>query len=64
MARFSPPEPPTDGPLQLLALGRGALEGYDTMLEALELAVRRGLDAQLEIRGPQLTDDERAHVQS
>ena len=51
-----------DGPLRLLALGRTARwKGYDTMLEALELAVRRGCDAQLEIRGPQLTDDERAH---
>jgi glycosyltransferase involved in cell wall biosynthesis len=50
------------GPLQLLAVGRTARwKGYDTMLEALELAVRSGCDAQLEIRGPQLTDDERAH---
>ena len=50
------------GPLRLLALGRTARwKGYDTMLDALELAVRRGFDAQLEIRGPQLTDDERAH---
>jgi glycosyltransferase involved in cell wall biosynthesis len=32
------------------------------MLDALELAVRRGCDVRLEIRGPQLTDDERAHV--
>ena len=33
------------------------------MLAALELAVAQGLDAELEIRGPQLTDDERAHRQ-
>jgi glycosyltransferase involved in cell wall biosynthesis len=52
-----------DGPLRLLALGRTARwKGYDTMLEALALASLRGCDAELEIRGPQLTDDERAHV--
>jgi glycosyltransferase involved in cell wall biosynthesis len=51
-----------EGPLQLVALGRTARwKGYDTMLEALELAVRRGSEARLEIRGPQLTEDERAH---
>jgi glycosyltransferase involved in cell wall biosynthesis len=51
-----------DGPLHLLALGRTARwKGYETMLAALELALARGLDAELEIRGPQLTSDERAH---
>jgi glycosyltransferase involved in cell wall biosynthesis len=50
----------TPGPLRLLALGRTARwKGYGTMLDALEAAP--ALDAQLEIRGPQLTDDERAH---
>ena len=52
----------TGGRLRLLALGRTARwKGYETMLDALELAVRRGCDAELEIRGPDLTDDERAH---
>jgi glycosyltransferase involved in cell wall biosynthesis len=50
------------GPLQLLALGRTARwKGYDTMLDALERALARGLDAELEIRGPQLSEDERTH---
>ena len=31
------------------------------MLRALELATERGLDAHLELRGPQLTTDEKAH---
>ena len=63
--RFSPSEraPGSRLRLRLLALGRTARwKGYDTMLAGLELAVARGLDAELEIRGPQLTDDERAHV--
>ena len=43
-------------------LGRTARwKGYDTMLRGLELAIERGLDAQLELRGPQLTEDEEAH---
>jgi len=52
------PRAPADGLLRLLALGRTARwKGYDTMLAALE----RFPDGTLEIRGPQLTDDERAH---
>jgi len=63
VARFTPSEDaPTEGPLRLLALGRTARwKGYDTMLRALELATEQGLDARLELRGPQLTDDEEKH---
>ena len=63
VARFTPSDDaPGDVPLRLIALGRTARwKGYDTMLRALELATVRGLDAQLEIRGPQLTEDEKAH---
>jgi glycosyltransferase involved in cell wall biosynthesis len=49
--------------LRLLALGRTARwKGYGTMLDALELAVAAGVDAELEIRGPQLTADEKAYA--
>jgi len=63
VARFAPGDASREeGPLRLLALGRTARwKGLDTMLKGLELAVRRGCDVQLEIRGPQLTEDERAH---
>jgi glycosyltransferase involved in cell wall biosynthesis len=63
VARFTPSKAaPAEGPLRFLALGRTARwKGYDTMLRALELATERGLDAQLELRGPQLTEDEEAH---
>ena len=51
-----------EGPLRLLALGRIARwKGHDTLLEAFRLAVEGGLEATLEIRGPELTPDERAH---
>ena len=54
---------PRGARLRLLALGRTARwKGYDTMLAALERAVSGGVDVELEIRGPQLTDDERAHL--
>ena len=60
---FVPGQAREDGPLRLLALGRTARwKGYETMLDSLERAAAAGLDAELEIRGPELTDDERAHA--
>jgi glycosyltransferase involved in cell wall biosynthesis len=62
-ARFRPRGPAPQGlPLRLLALGRFARwKGYGTMLDGLTLALADGVDATLELRGPELTDDERAH---
>ena len=57
-----PPPQDHDGPLRLLAPGRTARwKGLATLLDAFGLALSRGLDATLEIRGPSLTSDERAH---
>ncbi len=60
---FDAPAPePHEGPLRLAAFGRLARwKGSSTLLAALSLAVAQGLDATLELRGPALTDDERAH---
>jgi glycosyltransferase involved in cell wall biosynthesis len=56
------PRPPLGAPLRLLSLGRLARwKGHDTLLEGLRLAVGRGLDAELEVRGPALTPDEEAN---
>ena len=41
--------------------GRRAGRATTRCSSALELATERGLDAQLELRGPQLTEDEEAH---
>jgi glycosyltransferase involved in cell wall biosynthesis len=58
----SPRNPRTSGDLRLLALGRYSyVKGYPDLLEGFRKAVERGLDASLELRGPQLTDAERLH---
>jgi glycosyltransferase involved in cell wall biosynthesis len=61
--RFSPAGAAREpGPLRLVALGRLARwKGHETLLDGFERALARGLDARLEIRGPALTADERAH---
>ena len=60
--RFAPARRVENGPLRLLALGRFARwKGYGTLLDGFGLAVADGLDATLEIRGPELSDDEHAH---
>jgi len=51
-----------EGPLRLLAFGRTARwKGLATLLDAISLARAQGADVRLEIRGPSLTGDERAH---
>ena len=60
---FAPiPLPAHAGPTRLLALGRTARwKGLDTLLDALEICVRDGIEATVQIRGPSLTSDEVAH---
>jgi glycosyltransferase involved in cell wall biosynthesis len=49
-------------PLRVLAVGRTARwKGYETLLEGVRLALARGVAAELEIRGPSMTPDERRH---
>lgn len=53
---------PRAAPLRLLAIGRTARwKGLETLLEGVRLAVARGVEAELEVRGPSTTDDERRH---
>jgi glycosyltransferase involved in cell wall biosynthesis len=63
-ARFAPivDRTASGGALTLLALGRfSPVKGYSLLLDGFQRAVERGLDARLELRGPQLTDAERRH---
>lgn len=48
--------------LRLLALGRTSpSKGFRTLFSALEQAAERGLDFELDLRGPSTTDEERQH---
>jgi glycosyltransferase involved in cell wall biosynthesis len=60
LSRFSPGN--RNGAVSFVALGRTQpWKGLETLLRGFELAARDGLDARLEIRGPQLTEEERRH---
>jgi glycosyltransferase involved in cell wall biosynthesis len=49
-------------PLRVVSLGRTSpAKGLDTIVEAVRLARERGVEIELEIRGPSVTDEERAH---
>jgi glycosyltransferase involved in cell wall biosynthesis len=51
-----------NGAVSFVALGRTQpWKGLETLLRGFELAAREGLDARLEIRGPQLTEEEQRH---
>jgi glycosyltransferase involved in cell wall biosynthesis len=51
-----------EGPLRALALGRTSRsKGLPTIVEAVRLAREAGVDVELELRGPSLTEDERRH---
>jgi glycosyltransferase involved in cell wall biosynthesis len=50
------------GPLRVLALGRTSpAKGLPVVVEGVRLARERGADVELELRGPSVTDEERAH---
>lgn len=62
--RFAPSSEPREAErgLRLLALGRFAeVKGYQTLLHGLGLVLERGIDATLELRGPELTPVESRH---
>lgn len=63
---FAPvPARPDGGTLELLLLGRFArTKGIDVVLDGFEAAVREGLEARLELRGPAATAAEEAYRSS
>lgn len=61
VARFALPRSQA-GVLRLAALGRmSPMKRYPTLLRAVRRAIDAGVALELEIRGPALTDEERAH---
>lgn len=64
LLRFAPREAAAagGGPLRLLALGRTEpRKRLGTLLDAIERGAERGLELELELRGPQITEGERRH---
>jgi len=62
LGAFDHPRESPGETLQLAALGRlSPMKRYLTLLSAVRVAVDRGADLRLEIRGPALTDEERAY---
>jgi glycosyltransferase involved in cell wall biosynthesis len=62
LARFGGAGAGGNGAVSFVALGRTQpWKGLETLLRGFELASLQGLDGRLEIRGPQLTDEERRH---
>jgi glycosyltransferase involved in cell wall biosynthesis len=56
------PEPTGVGPLRVLALGRTSpAKGLEAVIGGVRLARERGIDVELEIRGPSETPEEREH---
>jgi glycosyltransferase involved in cell wall biosynthesis len=63
LAAFPPRQAdPGEGPLRLVALGRmQPWKGFTLLLDALEHALPRGVEATLEVRGPERTERETRH---
>jgi glycosyltransferase involved in cell wall biosynthesis len=62
LSAFEPRTAEPAGPLRLLALGKTDVwKGFQLLLDAFERVLARGAEAELEIRGPQLTEAQALH---